>query len=123
MVAKQRLASGSVANRQSCSAGWELPPMRRVQEAPFYEKFGTPAQRTLLKQPQRLWSQERLGPSRCSPSDVPSHHRPFRRFQAQWLNVHVDFPLLQRIALPIAIGSVRYPGIKIHDTRVRKVFQ
>ena len=42
----------------------------------------------------------------------------FAGFQAQWLNVHVDFPLLQRIALPIIIGSVRYPGIKIHDTRV-----
>jgi len=42
----------------------------------------------------------------------------FAGFQAQWLNVHVDFPLLQRIALPIAIGSVRYPGIKIQDTRV-----
>jgi hypothetical protein len=42
----------------------------------------------------------------------------FAGFQAQWLNVHVDFPLLQRIALPITIGSVRYPGIKIHDTRI-----
>jgi hypothetical protein len=42
----------------------------------------------------------------------------FAGFQAQWLNVHVDFPLLQRIALPITIGSVRYPGIKLHDTRV-----
>jgi hypothetical protein len=42
----------------------------------------------------------------------------FAGFQAQWLNVHVDFPLLQRIALPVTIGSVRYPGIKIHDTRV-----
>ena len=42
----------------------------------------------------------------------------FAGFQAQWLNVHVDFPLLQRIALPITIGSVRYPGIKIHDRRV-----
>jgi hypothetical protein len=39
----------------------------------------------------------------------------FAGFQAQCLNVHVDFPLLQRIALPITIGSVRYPGIKIHD--------
>jgi hypothetical protein len=36
----------------------------------------------------------------------------FAGCQAQWLNVHVDFPLLQRIALPITIGSVRYPGIK-----------
>jgi len=41
----------------------------------------------------------------------------FAGFQAQWLNVHVDFPLLQRIALPVTIGSVRYPGIKIHETR------
>jgi hypothetical protein len=42
----------------------------------------------------------------------------FAGFQAQWLNVHVDFPLLQRIALPVTIGSVRYPGIKIPDIRV-----
>lgn len=41
----------------------------------------------------------------------------FAGFQAQWLNVHVDFPLLQRIALPVTIGSVRYPGIKIYETR------
>src|SRR5207245_10852214 len=42
----------------------------------------------------------------------------FASFQAQSLNVHVDFPLLQRLALPITIGTVRYPGIKIHDTRI-----
>src|SRR5436309_7340864 len=42
----------------------------------------------------------------------------FAAFQAQWLNVHVDFPLLQRIALPITIGAVRHPGIKIQDTRI-----
>ena len=42
----------------------------------------------------------------------------FASFQAQCLNVHVDFPLLQRLALPIPVGSVRYPGIKIHDTRI-----
>jgi len=42
----------------------------------------------------------------------------FAAFQAQSLNVHVDFPLLQRIALPITAGSVRYAGIKLHDTRV-----
>ena len=47
----------------------------------------------------------------------------FAGFQAQWLNVHVDFPLLQRIALPINIGSVRYPGIKIHDRRVIRLLE
>jgi hypothetical protein len=47
----------------------------------------------------------------------------FAGFQAQCLNVHVDFPLLQRLALPITIGSVRYPGIKIHDARVLRLLE
>jgi hypothetical protein len=47
----------------------------------------------------------------------------FAGFQAQWLNVHVDFPLLQRLALTITIGAVRYPGIKIHDSRVIRLLE
>ena len=47
----------------------------------------------------------------------------FAGFQAQCLNVHVDFPLFQKIALPITIGSVRYPGIKIHDTRIIRLLE
>jgi len=47
----------------------------------------------------------------------------FAAFQAQWLNVHVDFPLLQRIALPVIAGSVSYPGIKIHDTRILRLLE
>ncbi len=47
----------------------------------------------------------------------------FASCQAQWLNVHVDFPLLQRIALPITIGSVRYPGIKIHENRIIRLLE
>ena len=47
----------------------------------------------------------------------------FAAFQAQWLNVHVDFPLLQRLALPIAVGTTKYPGIKIHDTRMIRLME
>jgi hypothetical protein len=47
----------------------------------------------------------------------------FAGYQAQWLNVHVDFPLLQRIAFPITKGSARYPGIKIHETRVIRLME
>jgi hypothetical protein len=47
----------------------------------------------------------------------------FAAHQAQWLNVHVDFPLLQRISLPITIGSVRYPGIQIHQPRVIRLLE
>jgi hypothetical protein len=47
----------------------------------------------------------------------------FAGFQAQCLNVHVDFPLLQRLSLPIHVGSVRHPGIKIHDTRIIRLLE
>src|ERR1043166_4980820 len=47
----------------------------------------------------------------------------FARFQAQRLSVHVDFPLLHRLALPITIGSVRYPGIKIQDTSIIRLLE
>src|ERR1035438_1306846 len=47
----------------------------------------------------------------------------FAAFQSQGLNVHVDFPLPQRIALPITVGSVRYPGIKIHDVRIIRLLE
>ncbi len=47
----------------------------------------------------------------------------FAAQQAQWLNVHVDFPLLQRLALPLTVGTVRYPGLKIQDTRVIRLLE
>ena len=47
----------------------------------------------------------------------------FADFQAQSLNVHVDFPLLQRLALPITIGAVRYPGIRLQDVRVIRLLE
>jgi hypothetical protein len=47
----------------------------------------------------------------------------FAALQAQWLNVHVDFPLLQRMALPITVGIAKYPGIKIHDTRMIRLME
>ena len=47
----------------------------------------------------------------------------FAGLQAQWLNVHVDFPLLRLIGLPITIGSVHYAGIKIHETRIIRLLE
>jgi len=47
----------------------------------------------------------------------------FATFQAQALNVHVEFPLLQRLALPITVGTVKFPGIKIHDTRMIRLME
>lgn len=47
----------------------------------------------------------------------------FSAFQAQSLNVHVDFPLFQRLALPVVVGKSKIPGIKIHDTRMIRLME
>jgi len=47
----------------------------------------------------------------------------FAAFEAQALNVHVDFPLFQRLALPIPAGVRKIPGIKIHDTRMLRLME
>src|SRR5215831_15032712 len=51
-------------------------------------------------------------PSRRSPIASPASR-----------DVHVDFPLLQRLAHPITIGAVRYPGLKIHEPRIIRLFE
>ena len=42
----------------------------------------------------------------------------FAAFEAEALNVSVDFPFFQRLALPLTRGQSRIPGIKIHNTRI-----
>ena len=37
--------------------------------------------------------------------------------------MHVDFPLQQRLGHPITIGAVRYPGLKIREPRVIRLFE
>ena len=47
----------------------------------------------------------------------------FAQFEAQALDVHVDFPLFQRLALPIPRGGGKIPGIKLHDTRMLRLME
>ena len=47
----------------------------------------------------------------------------FADFQAQCPQCSVDFPLLQRLALPVTIGAVSYPGIRIQDTRIIRLLE
>ena len=44
-------------------------------------------------------------------------------FEAGLLNVHVDFPLFQRLAKPIPSGRTKIPGIKIQDTRMMRLME
>jgi hypothetical protein len=43
--------------------------------------------------------------------------------EADLLNVHVDFPVFERLAKPVAAGRTRIPGIKIHDTRMLRLME
>jgi hypothetical protein len=43
--------------------------------------------------------------------------------EAELLNVHVDFPLFQRLARPIRSGRTTMPGIKIQDTRMVRLME
>ena len=47
----------------------------------------------------------------------------FAAFEARALDVHVDFPLFQRLALPIRHGAAKIPGIKLHDTRMLRLME
>src|SRR5467141_2863591 len=47
----------------------------------------------------------------------------FAAFEAQALDVHIDFPLFQRLARPIPRGGSKIPGIKIHDTRMVRLME
>jgi hypothetical protein len=47
----------------------------------------------------------------------------FAGMQAQALNVHFDFPLLQKLALPITKTNTRIAGIKIHDARMIRLME
>src|SRR6266851_4119584 len=43
--------------------------------------------------------------------------------EADLLNVHVDFPMFERLAKPVAAGRTKIPGIKIHDTRMLRLME
>jgi hypothetical protein len=47
----------------------------------------------------------------------------FAGFEAQSLNVHVEFRLFQKIALPVMSGQTKIPGIKIYDTRIMRLME
>lgn len=47
----------------------------------------------------------------------------YTNYQANWFNVHFDFPLFERLAKPVNLAATRLPGIKIHDTRMLRLME
>src|SRR5271166_5779386 len=98
------------------------PLQERLPEA-GREVLDVPAQRAGLKQPQRLRPEKGARPSRRRTRHLPGDHRPLRRLPGRMAQQPCRLPLLQRLAHPITVGAVRYPGLKIHEARVVRLFE
>ena len=89
-----------------------------------YEKFATFLRNELCSNNLRDFGLkkglEHLGAVRDRFLDITDR---FAAYQAQWSNVHVDFPLFQRLALPLQVGTAKFPGIKIQDTRMIRLME
>ena len=89
-----------------------------------HERSSIPAQRNLLQQPVGLRPEKRdsitLPPCVRSCSQLPTASQLSRRGGSTFM---WDFPLLQKLALPITVGTVRFPGVKIQDTRMIRLME
>ena len=47
----------------------------------------------------------------------------FAAFDAEALNVHVDFPIFQQLAMPLTSGRTRLPGLEILGTRILRLME
>ncbi|NUN01349.1 MAG: hypothetical protein HUU41_09560 [Bryobacteraceae bacterium] len=90
----------------------------------MYEKFSTFLRLEVLSNNLRDFGQKKsleyLDEVRQTLSAVADR---FASFEAEALNVSVDFPLFQRLALPIPSGKTKIPGIKIQDTRMIRLME
>jgi hypothetical protein len=90
----------------------------------MYEKFSTFLRREVLSNNRKDFglkkSLENLETVRHTLAAVTER---CAQFEAQALDVQGDFPVLQRLALPIPSGCSQIPGSKIHDTRMLRLMQ
>ena len=90
----------------------------------MYEKFSTFLRLEVLSNNLKDFglkkSLDNLEAVRRTLATVTDH---FAEFEAQALDVHVDFPFFQRLALPISSGNTKIPGIKIQDTRMLRLME
>src|SRR6476469_3318771 len=75
----------------------------------------------MFQQPHRLRSQERLGQSRRRAPDLPGHHWPLHRPPGAVAQRSRRVPAAATHRL--ADHHRRYPGIKIHETRVIRLLE
>jgi hypothetical protein len=90
----------------------------------MYEKFGTFLRvEVCVNRMKDLGLNKGLKNLECLRQKLVDITDRFAGFQAQSLNVHVDFPLFQKMALPVASGKTKIAGIKIHDTRMMRLME
>jgi hypothetical protein len=99
----------------SIAKTWRPACMKKV----FYLHAGG----DLRQSARKSGSQQGIGKSRCPPQEAGRHNLSSRGFSRELLNVHVDFPLFQRLALPVTSGQYKIPGIRIQDTRMIRLME
>lgn len=90
----------------------------------MYEKFGTFLRvEVCVNRMKDLGLNKGLKNLECLRQKLVDSTDRFADFEAQSLNVHVDFPLFQKMALPVTSGKTKIAGIKIHDTRMMRLME
>jgi hypothetical protein len=79
----------------------------------MYEKFSTFLRQVLSNNLKDFRLKKSLDTLESVRQTLAAFTDRFAAFEAQALDVHVDFPLFQRLALPIPAGNSKIPGIKI----------
>ena len=86
--------------------------------APRYEKFSTFLRLALCgHRRQALGLHKGLDPRDALPQKLVIATDRLANFHGQLLNLPVDFPFFQQLALPLASGKRKLPGIKLQDAR------
>ena len=90
----------------------------------MYEKFSTFLRvEVCVNRVKDLGLNKKLDNLECLRQKLVAITDRFAGFEAQSLNVHVDFPLFQKIALPVTVSKTRIAGIKLHDTRMMRLME
>jgi len=95
---------------------------QRLSQA-IREVLHLPAQRTLFQQSQRLRSQEKFRQPGRSPREFLEITDRFAAFQAQCLNVHVDFPSCKDWPCPFRWEKENSQGSRSIDTRMIRLLE
>src|ERR1019366_6820545 len=125
-AARHQKTEGQAEHGRRADRAWpsHLPRLlsQRLHQA-IREVLDLSAQRGLLQYPGRLRSEEGAGPSRRGARKAPRGDRPIRRFPGPMAERACRLSAAPTASTAITVGTAKYPGIKIHDTRMIRLME